>query len=151
MSNPGPATNGIANSMLATAPVNTQVNPTPILTGAKRLLAVGRSVNANAIGDTQLGIINAGRWVVSDVVCTNASSASVTNCNIIVNAAAANGGTTIVSSAALSSLNSTTYAKYMTVTATNTVQTGSNIYVYVTTTAGATATFDIFILGFDLS
>lgn len=150
--NPGPATTSTQNSEAVLTPVNTQVNSAPQGSNALRILGEARGVNANAAGDTPLPVVNASRWVVQAVVCTNASATATTNAFFSLNAAPANAGTTIVTAVALASLNATTFAKYMTVTATATVQTGSTMYVNVgTTLAGSAATFDVFVYGYDLS
>lgn len=151
--NPGPAITSNANSLAVLTPVNTQTYGGNFQgQNALRLLGEARGVNANNVGDTPIPVINASKWVVQAVLCANASTTAVTNAFFSVNAATNNGGTTIVTAAQLASLNAATYVKYMTVIATNTIQSGSQMYVNIgTTLAGAAATFDVYILGYDLS
>lgn len=153
--NPGPAITSNANSLAVLTPVNTQTYGGNYQgQDALRLLGQARGVNANVVADTPIPVINASKWVVQAVLCANASTTAVTNAFFSVNAATNNGGTTIVAAVALASLNATTYVKYMTVAtaASNTIQTGSTMYVNIgTTLAGAAATFDTYIYGYDLS
>lgn len=151
--NPGPAITANPNSIAVLTPVNDQTYGGNYQgSNAIRLLGQARGINANNIADTPIPVINATKWVVQAVLCANASTTAVTNAFFSVNAATNNGGTTIVTAAALTSLNATTYVKYMTVTASNTIQTGSQMYVNIgTTLAGAAATFDCYVLGYDLS
>ena len=151
--NPGPSIASNANSVAVLTPVNTQTYGGNYQgQDALRLLGQARGVNANVVADTPIPVINASKWVVQAVLCANASTTAVTNAFFSVNAATNNGGTTIVTAAALTSLNATTYVKYMTVTASNTIQTGSTMYVNIgTTLAGAAATFDCYVYGYDIS
>jgi hypothetical protein len=151
--NPGPSIASNANSIAVLTPVNAQTYGGNYQgQDALRLLGQARGVNANVVADTPIPVINSSKWVVQAVLCANASTTAVTNAFFSVNSATNNGGTTIVTAAALTSLNATTYVKYMTVTATNTIQTGSQMYVNIgTTLAGAAATFDVYVLGYDLS
>lgn len=153
--NPGPAITSNANSLAVLTPVNDQTYGGNFQgSNMIRLLGEARGVNANNVGDTPIPVINSTKWVVQAVLCANASTTAVTNAFFSVNAATNNGGTTIVTAAALTSLNAATYVKYMTVltTSSNTIQTGSTMYVNIgTTLAGAAATFDTYIYGYDLS
>jgi hypothetical protein len=151
--NPGPSVASNANSVAVLTPVNDQTYGGNYQgSNALRLLGQARGVNANAVGDTPIPVINSTKWVVEAVLTANASTTAVTNAYFSVNAATNNGGTTIVAAAPLTSLNATTYVKYMTVQASNTLQTGSTMYVNIgTTLAGAAATFDCYIYGYDCS
>jgi hypothetical protein len=151
--NPGPSSASNPNTIAVLTPVNDQVYGGNVQgSNALRLLGKAIGVNANAVGDTPIPVINATRWVVEAVLTANASTTAVTNAFFSVNAATNNGGTTIVAAVILASLNAATYVKYMTVAASNTIQTGSTMYVNVgTTLAGAAATFDVYCYGYDLS
>jgi hypothetical protein len=151
--NPGPSIASNPNSVAVLTPVNTQTYGGNYQgSDGIRLLGQARGINANAVGDTPIPVINSTKWVVQAVLTANASTTAVTNAFFSVNAATNNGGTTIVTGVALAALNATTYVKYMTVIASNTIQTGSQMYVNIgTTLAGAAATFDAYIYGYDLS
>lgn len=150
--NPGPAITANANSLAVLTPVNTQTYGGNYQgSNSLRLLGEARGVNANAVADTPIPVINASKWVVSAVLTANASTTAVSNAFFSLNAATNNGGTTIVTAAALSVTNTTAVA-YSTVAATTTSQTGSTLYARVgTTLAGAAATFDVYVYGYDLS
>ncbi len=137
MSNPGPA--------------STQSNhPSGLATNqAIRLLASYQSVNVNSTGDTVLPIQNSGRWSVSNVVFTNAS-VDLTTAEAGVFTAPSAGGTAIVADAALSAMSSASVVSQRTVASTA-AQTGSNLYVNVSTAQGAAATMDVFVYGYDLT
>lgn len=151
--NPGPAITANANSLAVLTPVNTQTYGGNYQgSNALRLLGEARGVNANAVADTPIPVINATKWVVSAVLCANASTTAVSNAFFSVNAATNNGGTTIVTGVALTSLTTATAIIYPTVIATATAQTGTTAYVRIgTTLAGAAATFDVYVYGYDLS
>jgi hypothetical protein len=150
--NPGPAITANANSLAVLTPVNTQTYGGNYQgSNALRLLGEARAVNANAVADTPIPVINASKWVVSAVLTANASTTAVSTAYFSLNAATNNGGTTIVTAAALSVTNATAVA-YSTVAATTTSQTGSTLYARVgTTLAGVAATFDVYVYGYDLS
>ena len=137
MSNPGPA--------------STQTNhPSGLATNqAIRLLASYQSVNVNATGDTVLPVQNTGRFSVSNVVCTNAST-SLTTATAGLFTAPNAGGTAIVADAALSGLTSASVVSQRTVASTA-AQTGGNLYLNVGTAQGAAATMDVFVYGYDLT
>lgn len=137
MSNPGPA--------------STQTNhPSGLATNqAIRLLASYQGVNVNAAGDTVLPVQNTGRFSVSNVVCTNAST-SLTTATAGLFTAPNAGGTAIVADAALSGLTSASVVSQRTVASTA-AQTGGNLYLNVGTAQGAAATMDVFVYGYDLT
>ncbi len=137
MSNPGPA--------------STQTNhPSGLATNqAIRLLASYQGVNVNATGDTVLPVQNTGRFSVSNVVCTNAST-SLTTATAGLFTAPNAGGTAIVADAALSGLTSASVVSQRTVASTA-AQTGGNLYLNVGTAQGAAATMDVFVYGYDLT
>lgn len=137
MSNPGPA--------------STQTNhPSGLATNqAIRLLASYQGVNVNATGDTVLPVQNTGRFSVSNVICTNAST-SLTTATAGLFTAPNAGGTAIVADAALSGLTSASVVSQRTVASTA-AQTGGNLYLNVGTAQGAAATMDVFVYGYDLT
>jgi hypothetical protein len=158
--NAGPAITNTANSVAVLTPTNTPINSNPQGADALRLLASGRGVNVNAAGDTPMPVINASRYIVTTVMVTNATSTSASNAFLGLFSAAGGStgspqGTTIVAAAALTTVTSATYNKVLTVAAAalNTlVLTAPVIYANVgSTTAGATATVDVFVIGYDVS
>src|ERR1700742_5133788 len=133
--NPGPSIASNPNSVAVLTPVNDQTYGGNYQgSNALRLLGQARGVNANAVGDTPLPVINATKWVVQAVLTANASTTAVSNAYFSVYAATNNRGTTIVTAGALTGLTTTTAVEYPTVTATNTIQTGSTMYVHIGTT-----------------
>jgi len=116
---------------------------------AVRLLATATGVNANAVGDTVLQLLDSSSYSVKFVVFTNASISLTTAAAGVFTAPSA-GGTGIVANAALSALTGSTVVSERTV-ATTAVQTGQNLYVNVGTAQGATATFDVYVYGYDFS
>jgi len=135
--NPGPA-------------VTVSAHPSNVSTvQALRLLAVYKGVNANALGDTVLPIVNSSSYSVKNVVFTNAS-VSLTTAEAGLFTAPAAAGTAIVADAALSALTGSTVVSERTVAATA-AQTGQNLYINVSAAQGAAATFDAYVYGYDFS
>jgi hypothetical protein len=151
--NPGPSSASNPNTIAVLTPVNDQVYGGNVQgSNALRLLSQARGVNANIVADTPLPIINSTKWVVEAVLLANASTTAVSSAYFSVNAATNNGGTTIVTAAAYSGLTNTTAVVYPTVIGTAIAQTGTVAYVRIgTTLAGAAATFDCYVYGYDLS
>lgn len=147
--NPGPAVTQTPQSVAEMTPVNTNINP--VVQGAYglRLLGVARGVDANAVADTQMPIINSNRYSVFQVVYTNASISLTTATGGVFTAPAA-GGTAIVATAALSALTGPTVVSQRTVAATA-VQTGQTLYVRNAVAQGAPATYDVYVYGYDFS
>jgi hypothetical protein len=140
MANPGPA------STVANHPQNLGTNQ------ALRLLASAQSVSLAVTGDTVLPILNTGRYSVSNVVVTNAStdlSASTVPFAGVFPAPGAS-GTAIVSNATLNALTSSTVVSQRTINSTA-AQTGQNVYFNVGTAASYAATVDVFVYGYDLT
>jgi hypothetical protein len=140
MANPGPA------STVANHPQNLGTNQ------ALRLLASAQSVSLAVTGDTVLPILNTGRYSVSNVVVTNAStdlSASTVPFAGVFPAPGAS-GTAIVSNATLNALTSSTVVSQRTINSTA-AQTGQNLYFNVGTAASYAATVDVFVYGYDLT
>ena len=140
MANPGPATT-VANH--------------PQVLGSNqtlRLLASAQSVSLAVTGDTVLPILNTGRYSVSNVVVTNAStdlSASTVPFAGVFPAPGAS-GTAIVSNATLNALTSSSVVSQRTINSTA-AQTGQNVYFNVGTAASYPATVDVFVYGYDLT
>ena len=140
MANPGPAT--------------TVANHPQVLGSnqALRLLASAQSVSLAVTGDTVLPILNTGRYSVSNVVVTNAStdlSASTVPFAGVFPAPGAS-GTAIVSNATLNALTSSSVVSQRTINSTA-AQTGQNVYFNVGTAASYPATVDVFVYGYDLT
>ena len=140
MANPGPATS-VANH--------------PQVLGsnqALRLLASAQSVSLAVTGDTVLPILNTGRYSVSNVIVTNAStdlSASTVPFAGVFPAPGAS-GTAIVSNATLNALTSSSVVSQRTINSTA-AQTGQNVYFNVGTASSYAATVDVFVYGYDLT
>jgi len=140
MANPGPA------STVANHPQNLGTNQ------ALRLLASAQSVSLAVTGDTVLPILNTGRYSVSNVIVTNAStdlSASTVPFAGVFPAPGAS-GTAIVSNATLNALTSSTVVSQRTINSTA-AQVGQNVYFNVGTSASYAATVDVFVYGYDLT
>jgi hypothetical protein len=140
MANPGPAT--------------TVANHPQVLGSnqALRLLASAESVSLAVTGDTVLPILNTGRYSVSNVIVTNASTNLSTATVPLAGVFPAPGasGTAIVANASLSALTSSAVVSQRTVAST-VAQTGQNVYFHVGTAATYPATVDVFVYGYDLT
>ena len=137
MANPGPAS-------------ATTNHPSTLASNqAIRLLASYQGVNLNATGDTVLPVNNSGRYSVSNVIVTNASTSLTTAAAGLFSAPSA-GGTAVVANAALSGCTSASVVSQRTVASTA-AQTGGNLYFNVGTAQGAAATADVFVYGYDLT
>lgn len=147
--NPGPAVTQTPQDTAVQAPVNTNIKPVVQGSFALRLLAVFRGIDANAVADTELPIINTNRYSVFQVVFTNASISLTTATGGVFTLPAA-GGTAIVATAALSALTGPTIVSQRTVAATG-VQTVQKLYARVAVAQGAAATFDAYVYGYDFS
>jgi hypothetical protein len=137
MANPGPAS-------------ATTNHPSTLASNqAIRLLASAQGVNLNATGDTVLPVQNTGRFSVSNVIVTNASTSLTTAAAGLFPAPSA-GGTAVVANAALSACTSASVVSQRTVASTAAL-TGGNLYFNVATAQGAAATGDVFVYGYDLT
>lgn len=152
MPNLGPATLVTQQSVSVVTPVSTPNNPVVQGAQALRLIAVAKGVNANALGDTAMQVINATNWTATTVVLSNASISLTTAAAGIFTAVAA-GGTAVRTNAALSALTASTVTNAAAATAAaialNT--TAQTIYFNVATAQGAAATLDVYVYGYDLS
>jgi len=116
---------------------------------AIRLLAYKLAVNMGVAGDTELQTIATSNYSVYTVVVTNAS-ASLAQAVMGLYTAPSGGGTTIVTTAALSALSSSVKVASMTVASTDRV-TVTKLYARVTTANTAAATADLYVYGYDFS
>lgn len=152
MPNLGPATLVTQQSVSVVTPVSTPNNPVVQGAQALRLIAVAKGVNANALGDTAMQVINATNWTATTVVLSNASISLTTAAAGIFTAVAA-GGTAVRTNAALNALTASTVTNAAAATAAaialNT--TAQTIYFNVATAQGAAATLDVYVYGYDLS
>lgn len=152
-----PAQTLTPNTVAGLIPVNTQVNSTPVISNAIRLLAVGRSVSVNGTGDTALlPIINSSSYNVANIVVCNSQlagvSGSIATANISINTGAAVTGTSVNAAAALTTLTASNVVAQRTVVAATLLLslTAQALYVNVGT-AVATGSLDIFVYGYDLT
>jgi hypothetical protein len=143
MANPGPATT-ISN------------NPQVLGTNqALRLIASAQSVNLSAAGDTASIVLDVTKFVPTSVVITNGLNSSgatttIATATVGVYTGRSQSGSTILTTAALTS---NTGGPYVTITAATNPNTAisnpTNIYVNVGTTIAATC--DVFVYGYDLT
>jgi hypothetical protein len=158
--NPGPASTVTTNTQATLAPIQTPVvntNVGPVQdSNARRLIAVARSVPVSAAGDTQIQIINATSWSVEQVICTNplvnGVSGTVATATLGLYTAPSQGGTAIVTTAALAGLTGTTIKNALTVASTAVFPSAATNFLYVNVVVTvANATVDVFVYGYDLS
>ena len=120
-----------------------------------RLLAQGKALNVNAVGDIGvLPIINSTRWNVQAVVASNLSTGAGTSVAIGIMSATAGAAITIVAPVILSSLvafGGATVAYRPVVQNVSFAGSGTTIYVNCQTTAGVACTLDVSVYGYDLS
>ena len=143
----------------------TTTNPGPAVTvsahpqqastgGTLRLIAVKKGLSVAALGDTVVPVINSSLWVPVSVIVANANNAGVSadvhSVGLGVYTAASQGGTAILTNAALTSNTSSTYVTVSAATTPNTAETAQTLYVNVSS-AVATATVDVYVYGYDLS
>jgi len=147
--NPGPAVTNNPNSVAVVTPVNTPSNPVVQGANGYRLLAVAKGVNANAVADTAMPVINSTSYSVLLVIKVNASISLTTAVGGVYTAAAA-GGTAVLTPAALSGNTGATVV-VATAPTTTAVQTAQTLYWRISTAQGAAATVDILIYGYDFS
>ena len=143
MSNPGPATT------VSNHPQNLATNQ------ALRLIASAQSVNLSAAGDTPMVVLDVSKFVPTKVIITNGLNSSgntTTIATATVGAYTGPGatGSTILTTAALTSNTGGSYVTASTATNPNTaISNPTNIYVNVGTTIAATC--DVFVYGYDLT
>jgi len=143
MANPGPATT-ISNH--------------PQVLGsnqALRLIASAQSVNLSAAGDTASVVLDVSKFVPTKVIITNGLNSSgntttIATATVGVYTGPAQTGSTILTTAALTSNTGGPYVTISDATNLNTaISNPTNIYVNVGTTIAATC--DVFVYGYDLT
>ncbi len=147
MPNPGAATTVTANQQSLTSQQ------------ALRLIGVVKGLNVGAAGDTAFSVLGATQnWVPVSIITSNSittatgASVSVATATVGVYTAPAQGGTTVLTTAALTSQAANTYVKITAATnaATAILNAGSVLYANVGTTV-AGAQVDLAVYGYDLS
>lgn len=147
MANPGPASTVTTNSQTVT----TQQ--------AIRLIGVVKGLNVGAAGDTAFTVLGATQnWVPTSVITSNSittatgASVSVATATVGVYTQPSQGGTVVLTTAALTSQAANTYVKIQAATnaATAIINGGYQLYANVGTTV-AGAQIDLFVYGYDLS
>lgn len=142
MANPGPST---------TVTPNYVIDPQ----NAYRLIAWAKGVNLGAAGDTLMNSVTSGGNILPYQILT-ANSAQGTQVNVAtatvgIYSAPAQGGTTVLTTAALTSQTTGTYTKQQAATNPNTmIQGATSLYVNVGTTV-AGGLVDVYVYGYDLS
>lgn len=147
--NPGPGSSSTANTVNVLTPVSTPSNPAVQGANALRLLAFAKGVNANAVGDTAMPVINATSYSALYVIKVNASISLTTAVGGVYTAAAA-GGTAVLTPAALSGNTGPTVV-VQTAPTTTAVQTAQTLFWRISTAQGAAATVDVYVFGYDFS
>jgi hypothetical protein len=143
MANPGPATT------ISNHPQNLATNQ------ALRLIASAQSVNLSAAGGTASVVLDVSKFVPTKVIITNGLNSSgntTTIATATVGAYTGPGetGSTILTTAALTSNTGGPYVTISDATNLNTaISNPTNIYVNVGTTIAATC--DVFVYGYDLT
>jgi hypothetical protein len=142
MANPGPA---VTNT---THPSNLNSQQ------ALRVLGVLKGVSTAAAADFAVQINNSALYVPASVVVANANNngatQSVASVNLGVYTAKAQGGSAVLTAAALTSQTTPSYVTISAATNPNTALSAQTVYVNIST-AFATATVDVYIYGYDLS
>jgi len=143
MPNPGPASSSFGNFVLD------QQN-------ALRLVGFAKGVNLSAAGDTPMTVITPSSFVPTTVITCNSNSSvpNVAAATVGIYTAAAQGGTALLTTAALTGQTTSTFAYVRAATAVTTDVTASQMFVNVGTTVaavgGVNATCDVLIYGYDL-
>lgn len=139
MANPGPATTVTTNPM----PVSTQQ--------ALRLICVVKGLILSAAGDTVVQPLSVTAFVPTVIVTTNANVTQAT-ATVGIYTAPAQGGTAVLTTAALTgqTTNAFAYVRAATAVAAKVVTAGAPLYINVGVVV-ATATCDIFLYGYDVS
>jgi len=143
MANPGPA------SSVSNHPQNLATNQ------ALRLIASAQSVNLSAAGDTPMVVLDVSKFVPTKVIITNGLNSSgntttIATATVGAYTGPAATGSTILTTAALTSNTGGPYVTLTDATNLNTaISNPTNIYVNVGTTIAATC--DVFVYGYDLT
>lgn len=151
--NPGPAALITQQTAAVIAPFSTPQQPVVQGAQARRLLAVAKGVSLAGTGDvTQMQIINASSYVVTDILVGNAVGGSAAAGNITVNAGAAVTGQNFRAAGVLAGVTGPTAIVAQTVLAAALALIVTNQTMFVNNTvAVAGVTVDIYIYGHDLS
>ena len=143
MANPGPATT------ISNHPQNLATNQ------ALRLIASAQSVNLSAAGDTAMTVVDVSKFVPVSIIITNGlnssgATTSIATATVGVYTGTGQTGSTVLTTAALTS---NTGGPYVTISAATNAATAisnpTNMYVNVGTTVAATC--DVFVYGYDLT
>jgi hypothetical protein len=143
MANPGPA------SSISNHPQVLGTNQ------ALRLIASAQSVNLSAAGDTPMVVLDVSKFVPTKVIITNGLNSSgntttIATATVGAYTGPAATGSTILTTAALTSNTGGPYVTLTDATNPNTaISNPTNIYVNVGTTIAATC--DVFVYGYDLT
>ena len=143
MANPGPA------SSISNHPQVLGTNQ------ALRLIASAQSVNLSAAGDTASVVLDVSKFVPTKIIITNGLNSSgatttIATATVGVYTGPAQTGSTILTTAALTSNTGGPYVTISDSTNLNTaISNPTNIYVNVGTTIAATC--DVFVYGYDLT
>jgi hypothetical protein len=143
MANPGPA------SSVSNHPQVLGTNQ------ALRLIASAQSVNLSAAGDTPMVVLDVSKFVPTKVIITNGLNSSgntttIATATVGAYTGPAATGSTILTTAALTSNTGGPYVTLTDATNLNTaISNPTNIYVNVGTTIAATC--DVFVYGYDLT
>ena len=143
MSNPGPATT------VSTHPSNLATNQ------ALRVIAVAKGVNLANLGDTAVPVLNSSSYAPATVITANANNsgsavASISSIYLGVYPAPSQGGSSVLTAAALASNSATTDVKVVASSHPAAAQTAQTLYVNVAT-ATVSGTVDVYVYGYDLS
>lgn len=144
MSNPGPASTNSAH------PQNVLSN------GALRVIATIKNVNANAVANYPIQVINSSVFLPQNLIVTNLnnSGASVTPTGLAMGVATTSGGSSLYGAITAANLSTPQGASVVAPTAQTTGTTVQNLYLNVTaalSTAVVGATFDVYVYGYDFS
>lgn len=144
MSNPGPA-------------ITTSSHPQGVTSNQTlRLIATIKNVNANAIANYPMQVINSSVFLPQSLIVTNLNNAgaAVTPTGLALGVATTSGGSSLYGAITAANLASTVGVSLVAPTAQTTATTVQNIYLNVTaplTTPVVGATFDVYVYGYDFS
>lgn len=156
--NPGPAQNGIPNSMAGYIPANAQANSNPVLTNAQRLIAEFRGFNCAAAGDYPMPVFNSARFVPTSVwyavnssTTVAASAAFLSGASVGIYATTGGAGTALVTAVQGPTLGSSLTSVTTGTVIGTTAVTAQTLYFRVGTAASTAAYFDVFLFGVDIT
>jgi hypothetical protein len=138
MANPGAASSSFGNFVLD--PQN-----------AYRLIAFAKNVNVAAAGDTPMTVITPSGYAAAQVVTVNSpgSAADVHLATVGIYTAPAQGGTTLLTTAALTGQTTAAFAYVRAATNPSVITNTPNLYVNVGTTV-ASGIVDVMLYGYDV-